>query len=110
MLTADTYTSVLPTTQHQAAEATARLVLTAARTALARTTGRHRPDRPTPRPTPATSTDTTTVTYGQGNPRHRSSHRATAPSKHLRSTHRPRRTKKSRKGAGQMVGRQGSEP
>lgn len=31
MLTADTYTSVLPAAQHKAAEATARLVLNAAR-------------------------------------------------------------------------------
>jgi hypothetical protein len=32
MLTADTYTSVLPTAQYKAAEVTARLVLNAART------------------------------------------------------------------------------
>ncbi|MCI0690191.1 MAG: hypothetical protein L0Y54_23580 [Sporichthyaceae bacterium] len=37
---ADTYTSVLPAARHRAAEATARLVLTAARGARARMTGR----------------------------------------------------------------------
>jgi hypothetical protein len=42
VLTADTYTSVLPAAYRKAAEATARLVLTAARGARARMSGRHR--------------------------------------------------------------------
>ena len=40
VLTADTFTSVLPAARHRAADATARLVLTAARGARARMTSR----------------------------------------------------------------------
>ena len=42
VLTADTYTSVLPAAQHKAAEATARLILTTARGARARMTAKNK--------------------------------------------------------------------
>ncbi|MEU4217157.1 hypothetical protein [Actinoplanes sp. NPDC026623] len=49
VLTADTYTSVLPAAQHKAAEATARLILTTARNARAKMTAKNRRRRPGPR-------------------------------------------------------------
>ncbi|MBG0565372.1 tyrosine-type recombinase/integrase [Actinoplanes aureus] len=64
VLTADTYTSVLPVAHHRAAEATARLVLTTARRTRAKITckSRHRtPGLSTPAsttPTPANPPDT----------------------------------------------------
>ena len=63
VLTADTYTSVLPTAQHDAAKATARLVPTAARETSERLRGAraHPNARRTPvPPTPAESTGATT--------------------------------------------------
>jgi hypothetical protein len=45
VLTADTYTSVLPAAQHKAAEATARLILTTARNARAKITRKNRATR-----------------------------------------------------------------
>ncbi|MET8147897.1 hypothetical protein ACIBSW_25090 [Actinoplanes sp. NPDC049668] len=59
VLTADTYTSVLPAAQHKAAEATARLILTTARNARAKMTAknrRRRPSGPPPRPAQTSTT------------------------------------------------------
>ncbi|MEU7906288.1 tyrosine-type recombinase/integrase [Actinoplanes sp. NPDC049118] len=60
VLTADTYTSVLPAAQHKAAEATARLILTTARNARAQMTAknlrRRRPSGPPPRPAQTSTT------------------------------------------------------
>ena len=61
VLTADTYTSVLPTVQHKAAEATARLILTTARSTRAKTSKknqRHTPQRPPQKPTTAAPAST----------------------------------------------------
>jgi hypothetical protein len=61
VLTADTYTTVLPAAQHKAAEATARLILTAARGARAkiRRENRHRgPDPPPQKSTTASPAST----------------------------------------------------
>jgi Phage integrase family len=58
VLTADTYTTVLPAAQHKAAEATARLILTAACGAHAkirRENRRRGPDRPPQKSTTASS-------------------------------------------------------
>jgi integrase len=54
VLTADTYTTVLPAAQHKAAEATARLILTTARGARAKI--RRKSRRPTPQRPPQKST------------------------------------------------------
>ncbi|MEV8504588.1 site-specific integrase [Actinoplanes sp. NPDC051475] len=61
VLTADTYTSVLPATQHKAAANTARLVLAAARAARRKMIGRHRGALLHPRsnPQPPTRPSTT---------------------------------------------------
>ena len=67
VLTADTYTSVLPAAQHRAAEATARLVLAAARGARAKMTGRHQPDGVT-RPPGRSITTTPDSRPGGGQP------------------------------------------
>lgn len=57
VLTADTYTSVLPTTHHRAAEDTARLILTTARRARAKITRKNRRHTPAPA-TPGSTTPT----------------------------------------------------
>jgi hypothetical protein len=68
VLTADTYTSVLPAAQHSAAEATARLILTTARTVRdkirhrSRTAGTSRP------PQKSTTASPTAVTNQQASP------------------------------------------
>jgi integrase len=107
VLTADTYTSVLPAVQHKAAAATARLVLTAARSVRAAIRhgrneyGEHpgdsRPDGP----------DNTTSGTGPVPTRPPGKRRR---GKRTARTHRPHRTKHGRKTAGQRVGRQGLEP
>ncbi|AEV81241.1 integrase family protein [Actinoplanes sp. SE50] len=58
VVTADTYTSVLPAAQHKAAEATARLILTTARNARAKMTAKIKRRRagPPPQPTRASTT------------------------------------------------------
>jgi integrase len=61
VLTADTYTTVLPAAQHKAAEATARLILTTARGARAkirRKNGRRGPARPPQKSTTASPAGT----------------------------------------------------
>jgi hypothetical protein len=61
VLTADTYTTVLPAAQHKAAEATARLILTAARGARAKIRRKNRrrgPDRPPQKSTTASPAST----------------------------------------------------
>ena len=60
MLTADTYTTVLPAAQHKAAEATARLILTTARSPRAkinRADRRPAGQRPPQRSAPTTPGD-----------------------------------------------------
>jgi hypothetical protein len=58
LLTADTYTSVLPAAQQKAAEATARLILTTARNARATMTAKNKRRRPGPPPPPARTSTT----------------------------------------------------
>ncbi|HZN72342.1 MAG TPA: tyrosine-type recombinase/integrase [Micromonosporaceae bacterium] len=98
VLTADTYTSVLPAAQHRAAEATARLVLTAARGARAKMTGRHQPDGVT-RPPGRSITPTPDSRPGGGQPAGQSTSmrrskrpKGKAASKQPQGIHRPHRT------------------
>jgi integrase len=59
VLTADTYTSVVPAAQHRAAEATARLILTTARNVRAKISRKNRRrHRPGPPPRPAQTSTT----------------------------------------------------
>jgi len=100
VLTADTYTSVLPAAQHRAAEATARLVLTAARGARAKMTGRQHTDGVT-RPPGRSTTPTSDCRphggqlAGQDTSTRRGKRpKAKATSKQPRNIQRPHRTNK----------------
>jgi hypothetical protein len=100
LTTADTYTSVLPHTQRRSANATAKLVLTAARrtrTKIREKAGRNRPPtRPaTGAPIPAgpTPPGTPAPMSAQIMGRQRStSPSVTTPTSHPRDTHRPQKT------------------
>jgi integrase len=114
VLTADTYTSVLPESQRHAAAATAELVLTAARAVRkqikrrrkehgdhgARSATLDAPERPANRETAGQATA----------PRPERPRKGKSTKKHAPSNHRPHRTDRQRKTAGQVVGRQGLEP
>jgi hypothetical protein len=121
VLTADTYTSVLPAAQHKAAEATARLILTTARNARAKISRktRHRRPEPPPRPAnmsitqPPTNPPNATKTAGQSRHNgHRRGMARTGSSDNERpvSVHAPQGTTTHGKTAGQRVGRRGFEP
>ncbi|GAA0744658.1 tyrosine-type recombinase/integrase [Dactylosporangium roseum] len=111
VLTADTYTSVLPEAQRRAATATAEFVLTAVRKQIkkrrnecgdhgARSATLDAPERPPNR-----------ETAGQAAaPRPARPPKSKSAKKRAASNHRPHRTGKQRKSAGQRVGRQGLEP
>ncbi|WP_344501120.1 tyrosine-type recombinase/integrase [Dactylosporangium maewongense] len=114
VLTADTYTSVLPESQRRATAATAELVVTAARDVRkqikkrrneygdhgARSATLRAPERPANR-----------ETAGQANAsRPNRPRKGKSAKKHATSNHRPHRTDRTRKRAGQRVGRQGLEP
>jgi integrase len=114
VLTADTYTSVLPESQRRAAAATAELVLTAARAVRkqikercneygdhgARSATFSAPQRPANR-----------EAAGQAAaPRPERPRKGKSGKKRTASNHRPHRTDWQRKSAGQRVGRQGLEP
>jgi hypothetical protein len=114
VLTADTYTSVLPESQRRAAAATAELVLTAARAVRkqikkrrneygdhgARSATLGAPQRPTNRETAGQATT----------PRPERPRKGKSGKECATSNHRPQRTGPARKTAGQLVGRQGLEP
>jgi integrase len=114
VLTADTYTSVLPESQRRAAAATAELVLTAARAVRKRIKQRRNEygdhgarsatlgmaERPANRETAGQVTS----------PRPARPGKRKSGNKHATSNHRPHRTDRQRKTAGQRVGRQGLEP
>ncbi|WP_432981934.1 tyrosine-type recombinase/integrase [Dactylosporangium sp. CA-233914] len=114
ILTADTYTSVLPERQRRAPAATAELVLTAARAVRkqmkkrrneygdhgARSATLGAPNRPGNRETAGQATAPT-----PSSPRKDKSGKKRAASNHC-----PQRTDQARKSAGQVVGRQGLEP
>ncbi|MFG1611091.1 tyrosine recombinase XerC [Actinoplanes sp. NPDC049265] len=116
VLTADTYTSVLPATHHRAAEATARLILTTARGARAKIKAKNRrrgPSRPKAKPSsvsPANTTPAAQKTSSETCKRH------PAPRKGRASTGRRRASKHQRGQSGgvkpqaKRVGRQGLEP
>jgi hypothetical protein len=107
--TADTYTSVLPEVQRHSADATAHLVLTAARRTRKKIKNKARKNRPDPRPKTGAPTPTTPATAANAQvsrPKSAGDSRSeAAPMSHPRDTHRPHRTnyKKSRssKTAGQ---------
>ena len=107
--TADTYTSVLPEVQRATADATAHLVLTAARRTRKKIKNKARKNRPDPRPKTGAPTPTTPAAAGNAQVRtprrEENSPPVVAPTSHPRDTHRPHRTsyKKSRssKTAGQ---------
>ena len=94
--TADTYTSVLPEVQRESADATAHLVLTAARRARKKIKNKARNNRPDQRPktggptstspAPASKAQVKTPKRGKG------SRSGAAPTSHPRDTHRPHRT------------------
>ncbi|MFG2043912.1 site-specific integrase [Dactylosporangium sp. NPDC048998] len=92
VLTADTYTSVLPATQHKAAEATARLVLTTARGVRDKIRRRNWPTSPPRPPQKSTTVATGPVPKPQvkpdaeGGKRPKRRKRQRAASKHPRST------------------------
>jgi integrase len=97
VITADTYTSVLPTIQRRCAEATARLVLNAARRTRKKTTAAGRRSRPDSRPktgapTPirpaSTKKQQVSVTRTTLGPRP-----GQAPARHPRRTHHPHGTR-----------------
>jgi hypothetical protein len=99
VLTADTYTSVLPPAQHKAVEATARLILTTARAArgkIQQANHRNVPARP---PTKSAANPPTSAPERNRTAAHRpsktrrKSRRVKATSKHLTSNHRPHRRK-----------------
>nr|WP_232624971.1 tyrosine-type recombinase/integrase [Micromonospora sagamiensis] len=98
--TADTYTSVLPEVQQRCADATAHLVLAAARRTRKKIKNKARKNRPTPRPKTGAPTPTSpgaapkrqVRTVG----REKNSPTELAPTSHPRDTHRPRRTDKQR--------------
>jgi hypothetical protein len=109
VITADTYTSVLPSVQRQCADATAKLVLAAARRTRDKIRKKGRRNRPdsrtatgTPVPTgPTVGTKPQAVSPSPGTP----SPRVMTPEWHPRNTHRPHRTdhkgSRSSKTAGQ---------
>jgi hypothetical protein len=100
LVTADTYTSVLPRVQRRSANATAKLVLTAARrtrTKIREKSGRNRPQtRPAtgaPAPTgPVGPTAPTSPITQIGERRELASRTVMTPARHPRDTHRPHRT------------------
>ncbi|MEU7909145.1 tyrosine-type recombinase/integrase [Actinoplanes sp. NPDC049118] len=125
VLTADTYTSVLPAAQHKAAEVTARLILTTARNAHARMTAKNRRRRPGPPPRLAQTSTTPPrannaaggKSAGQGaSTRQRDTQMRTKRSKRQRVTNkRPRTTPDSRtagnhRSAGWAAGDSNPEP
>ncbi|MGN9779660.1 site-specific integrase [Micromonospora sp. H33] len=94
--TADTYTSVLPEVQRRCADATAHLVLTAARRTRKKIKNRARKNRPDPRPktgapTPAAPLPATKAQVSRPN-RGGQPVRTAAPTSHPRDTHRPQRS------------------
>ena len=116
VLTADTYTTVLPAAQRKAAEATARLILTTARGArdkIRRKNRRRAPARPPQK--------STTARAGK-RPRHHAKGQVRMPERpkgpgssasggeQPLSNHRPHWTTINEETAGQRVGRRGLEP
>ncbi|WP_433611451.1 tyrosine-type recombinase/integrase [Dactylosporangium sp. CA-139114] len=104
VVTADTYTSVLPQIQRRCADATAQLVLNAARRTrkkIKTKARKNRPDRPNtaaPAPAPKTGAPAATKRKRAGKPQvtRRPSRETTvpkaAPTSHPRDTHRPQET------------------
>jgi hypothetical protein len=95
VVTADTYTSVLPQIQRRCADATARLVLAAARRARKKIRSKARKNRPdrgpkTGAPAPAVPGPGAKVQV-RNSKRGRRARRTAAPTSHPRDTHRPNR-------------------
>jgi hypothetical protein len=97
VITADTYTSVLPLAQRRCAEATARLVLAAARRnhrKIKANGRRNRPGTPTKTGAPPPASPTTAMeSQVSGTALTSASRTVTAPQRHHRGTHRPHRTR-----------------
>ena len=108
VITADTYTSVLPTTQRRCADATAKLVLAGARRTrdkIRKKGHRNRPDTGpvtgTPRPTsPATGRKPQVTPSSIGRP----SRTVVTPEWHPRDTHRPQRTNRNARRSSKTAG------
>jgi hypothetical protein len=111
VITADTYTSVLPLAQRRCADATAKLVLAAARRTRDKIRKNGRRNRPDTRPATGTPTPTGPATgknqQVNDHPTATRSHGVMTPVRHPRDTHRPHRTdhkgRRSRKTAGQRT-------
>ncbi|MEV0131730.1 tyrosine-type recombinase/integrase [Dactylosporangium sp. NPDC050688] len=105
LVTADTYTSVLPVAQRRCANATAKLVVTAARRTrnkIREKASRNRPQSRAATGTPAPTGPTTAIKDLPSGPEARA---VTTPKRHPRDTHRPQQTdtkkRSSRVSAGQ---------
>nr|WP_245730462.1 site-specific integrase [Micromonospora pallida] len=100
LVTADTYTSVLPLTQRRCADATAHLVLAAARRTRAKIRKKSHRNRPKPRPaahTPARKTPAKQREPQVKNPLPAGpSRNVMTPEWHPRDTHRPQRPENTR--------------
>ena len=103
VLTADTYTSVLPPAQHRAAEATARLVLATARTVRGKIRRGGRRNAPTGPPTKSTGVASAARKTADQPVRKR--RRKANGHKPPTSRHAPHKTEVGRETAGQSVGR-----
>jgi Phage integrase family len=109
VITADTYTGVLPATQRRCADATAKLVLAAARRTRDKIRKKGRRNRPETRPatgTPRpTSPESGRKSQATPQPSGRTSQNVMTPEWHPADTHRPHRTdhkgRRSSKTAGQ---------
>jgi integrase len=109
VVTADTYTSVLPQAQRRCADATAKLVLAAARRTrdkIRKKGQRNRPKSPATAGTPAPTRPTATMKpQVKRQPAEETSRTVMTPERHPRDTHRPhridRKGRRSRKAAGQ---------
>jgi integrase len=109
VITADTYTSVLPAAQRRCADATAKLVLAAARRTRDKIRKKGRRNRPDTRPATGTPQPTGPQTGGKPQvttrPNGAPPHTVMTPDWHPRDAHRPQRTnrkdQRSSKTAGQ---------
>lgn len=109
MITADTYTSVLPLTQRRCADATAKLVLAAARRTRDKIRKNGRRNRPTPRPATGVPVPTGPATGKKPQstpPRIKEASRTVmTPEWHPGDTHRPRWAETKRRLARLPAGR-----
>jgi integrase len=92
LVTADTYTSVLPVAQRRCANATAKLVLAAARRTRDKIRNNAAPTRPNPRPATGAPTPTGPTPVIKDQPHEQQSGGTTTPKRHPRDPHRPHRT------------------